>query len=494
MRKTVARATAFVLSGLLITGVFRAGFDTGSAGGSSVNAGAIRHVVIIMHGNRSFDSYFGTFPEADGIPMSGGRPSVCLPDPKTRHCVRPFHDRFDTNLGGPHGWRGAFQDYAGGRMSGFVASERAYLNSCKVYHWQVCSMRDTPPDVMGYHTGADIPNYWAYAKNFVLQDHLFASDSSWSLPNHLFLVSSWSARCGRLGVASSCYSAPLAPLASWAVGQVNPQAPQSPHYAWTDLTYLLHQAHVTWRYYVAEGNPPDCADGDLPCRQIQERVNTPGFWNPLPFFDTVRQDHQLGNIAPVSEFYRAARQGQLPAVSWVIPSEAVSEHPTEPVSAGESYVTDLINSVMLSANWAHTTIFLAWDDWGGFYDHVRPPAVDGLGLGFRVPGLVISPYARRGYIDHQTLSFDSYVKFIEDVFLGGKRLDPRTDGRPDPRPSVREVSPTLGDLRNDFDFSQSPLPPLLLSVRPATDLRSRSSQPAGHPFVWSPQWKRKTHP
>jgi phospholipase C len=125
---------------------------------------------------------------------------------------------------------------------------------------------------------------------------------------------------------------------------------------------------------------------------------------------------------------------------------------------------------MNSPNWPHSVIFLAWDDWGGFYDHVRPPAVDGLGYGIRVPGLVISPYAKKGYIDHQTLSFDAYLKFIEDDFLGGRRLDPKTDGRPDSRPLVRENAAVLGNLLSDFDFHQPPRVPLLLPVNPTTSL------------------------
>jgi phospholipase C len=125
---------------------------------------------------------------------------------------------------------------------------------------------------------------------------------------------------------------------------------------------------------------------------------------------------------------------------------------------------------MRSPDWSSTAIFLAWDDWGGFYDHVLPPRVDRNGYGFRVPAMVISPYSKRGYIDHQTLSFDAYVKFIENDFLGGQRLDPRTDGRPDPRPSVRENVPILGGLARDFDFTQSPLPPVLLPVHPHTTL------------------------
>src|SRR5439155_18244543 len=122
--------------------------------------------------------------------------------------------------------------------------------------------------------------------------------------------------------------------------------------------------------------------------------------------------------------------------------------------------------IMSGPDWASTAIFLTWDVLGGFYDHVVPPRVDENGYGLRVPGLVISPYAKRGYIDHQTLSFDAYAKFIEDDFLAGARLDPRTDGRPDPRPDVREQAAILGDLFADFDFTQTPRPPEPLPLRP----------------------------
>jgi phospholipase C len=141
------------------------------------------------------------------------------------------------------------------------------------------------------------------------------------------------------------------------------------------------------------------------------------------------------------------------------------------VSAGQSYVTSLINAVMSGPNWKDCAIFLAWDDWGGFYDHVVPVTVDQNGYGLRVPGLVISPYAKWGHVDHQVLSFDAYVKFIEDDFLGGQRLDPKTDGRPDPRPDVREDAEQLGDLRKDFDFDQPPRSPIPLPENPSTDLQ-----------------------
>lgn len=127
------------------------------------------------------------------------------------------------------------------------------------------------------------------------------------------------------------------------------------------------------------------------------------------------------------------------------------------------HVIAKFNALMKSPDWDSTAIFLSWDDWGGFYDHVVPPRVDQNGYGLRVPGIVISPYARKGFIDHQVLSHDAYVKFIEDDFLGGARIDPQTDGRPDPRPGVRENASQLGDLRRDFDFTQRARPPMTLA-------------------------------
>jgi phospholipase C len=168
-----------------------------------------------------------------------------------------------------------------------------------------------------------------------------------------------------------------------------------------------------------------------------------------------------------------------------------SEHPAAAISTGVAYVTDLINRIMRGPDWPSTAIFLAWDDWGGFYDHVPPPHVDQSGYGLRVPALVISPYARKGYIDHQTLSFDAYLKFIEDDFMGGQRLDPRTSGRPDPRPDVREDARVLGDLINDFDFAQKPRPPLLLPTHPKTDLLPpRPTPPASTAATPSPTPQR----
>jgi phospholipase C len=230
---------------------------------------------------------------------------------------------------------------------------------------------------------------------------------------------------------------------------------------------------VSWAYYVATGAEPDCRDDAADCVPHKQNARTPGIWNPLPRFTTVRQDQQLRNIQSTDRFLAAAKAGTLPAVSWVTPDQAHSEHPPARLSAGQAYVTSLVNAVMSGPDWASTAIFVSWDDWGGFADHVTPPRVDQNGYGLRVPGLVISPYAKAGYVDHQTLSHDAYAKLIEDLFLGGARLDPKTDGRPDPRPDVREADPRLGDLRNDFDFSQPPRPPMLLPQHPAPGPASR---------------------
>ena len=421
----------------------------------------IQHVVVIMQENRSFDSYFGTYPGADGIPMKNGAPTVCVNDPITKQCVKPYHNTQNLNHGGPHGASNAIADIDSGKMDGFIAQAEKGMGSCTNPDNPACS-GNGQTDVMGYHTAQEIPNYWTYANDFVLQDHMFEPDASWSLPAHLFMVSGWSAHCTKQGDPQSCVDNIQGPVTLQQANRYNAD------YAWTDLTYLLHKANVSWAYYVAPGTQPDCEDDAASCAPVKQTARTPGIWNPLPDFDTVKQDGQLSNVQSVNNFYSAAKNGSLPAVSWVTPDNQESEHPPALVSTGQSYVTGLINAIMQGPDWNSTAIFLAWDDWGGFYDHVVPPQVDQNGYGLRVPGLVISPYARQGYIDHQTLSFDAYLKFIEDDFLNGSRLDPNTDGRPDPRPDVRENASILGNLVNDFDFNQSPRKPVILSQQPTT--------------------------
>jgi phospholipase C len=427
----------------------------------------IKHIIIIMQENRSFDSYFGTFPAANGIPMRDGVPQVCVPDPTTKTCVKPYHDASDENMGGPHAAWSADRDIDGGKMDGFIGVLQGAKKTggCPT-DIPTCVVKGHERTVMGYHTGEELPNYWAYAKNFVLQDRMFEAMRSWSLPAHLYMVSEWAGSCGTPGDPNSCkpertYLSP-ADMPYDVLKKDDPRLPGRPDYPWTDLTYLLHAHGVSWAYYVMDGFEPDCENDQSSCKLKSQSARTPGIWNPLPHFDDVKQDGQLGNVKDMSLFFGDLRNGHLPAVVWLTPGNRYSEHPPGRVSTGQAYVTGVVNAVRRSPYWNSTAIFLSWDDWGGFYDHVAPPNVNFFGYGLRVPGLVISAYARKGFIDHQTLSNDAYVKFIEDDFLNGERLDPKTDGRPDPRATVAENAAQLGDLRADFDFAQSPRPPLVL--------------------------------
>jgi len=394
----------------------------------------IKHVIIITQENRSFDNYFGTFPGADGIPTGA---AACNPDPVNGGCQRPYVDHRDSNNNDPHGYGTTSADVNGGKMNGFLAeAERKLCGSRRPCH----------PDVMGYHVRSDLPNYWKYASQFVLSDHMFEASNSWSLPSHLFEVSGWAAHCTRQNIPSSCVAGRPVERA--------PYGPPTP-FAWTDITWLLHRHGVSWSYYLDHGPI--------------SKTNPAGVsihWNNLPGFTDVHKDGQLGSIRPLTVFMRQAKAGLLPHVSWVEPNFADSEHAPALLSRGQAFITRVINAVMRSPDWSSTAIFLSWDDWGGYYDNLRPPHVDALGYGIRVPFIIISPYAKQGFIDHDVLSSDAILKFIEDDFLNHQRLNPRTDGRRDPRPDVRESVPILGDLANAFDFTQPPRPPLILNPCP----------------------------
>jgi phospholipase C len=473
----------------LCIGLLMAAGATPGAGSSRVSAPGdlqkIQHIVIIMQENRSFDQYFGTYPGADGIPMANGTPTVCLPDPRPGvGCDMPYHTTAQINYGAAHDYNAYQADVNGGAMNGFASyacSPMGLVNpTCTAATPAPAPGQPVPTpaplDVMSYHTDAEIPNYWSYAGHYVLQDHMFAPSASYSAMTHLYMVSGWTGICPD-NFPMNCTNA---------VSNTNiindflppvPTAQPLPIYAWTDITWLLqhHQpSPVSWAYFIGDGTSTTCypspgaivTTSSTLCNPVslQPITGTPLIWNPLPLFTTVQQDNQISNVQPLANFASALRNGTpLPSVMWFVPDQLHSEHPPFAVADGQAYVTAVVNALMQSPIWSSTAIFISWDDWGGFYDHELPPHIDANGLGIRVPGLLISPYAKQGFIDHQTLSFDSYLKFIEDVFLGGQRIDPATDGRPDPRISVRENATQLGDLANDFDFSQTPAPPLILT-------------------------------
>ncbi|HEY5528862.1 MAG TPA: alkaline phosphatase family protein [Thermoleophilia bacterium] len=379
----------------------------------------IKHFVFIMQENRSFDSYFGTYPGANGIPAG-----VSVPSPKGP--VAPFHDPDDINRGGPHGWDNASADVNSGAMNGFV------VQSLKSYNGQKPPKGTVdygPTDVMGYHDYREIPNYWNYARLYTLQDNMFESVASYSLPAHLYMVAAQSG--GYVG----------------SKGQAKPAS-----YAFPEITELLGSGRIDWKYYVTSGTQPDTDDGHV-VGTLPQQLQDPHkytLWNPLPAFPQVANNPAQNNrLVDTSQFYQDAAAGTLPQVSWVIPSGAVSEHPPAGVEEGMAYVTGLVNAVMQSPDWDSTAIFVSWDDWGGFYDHVVPPSVDQAGLGIRVPGLVISPYARENYIDHTQLSFESWLKIVEERF-GVVPMTARDQG--------------ATDMLEAFDFTQAPRLPVLLSA------------------------------
>ena len=242
---------------------------------------------------------------------------------------------------------------------------------------------------MGYHTKHDIPNYWTYAKHFVLQDRMFESTASWSLPAHLYMVSGWSARCENHN-----------PFSCVGTGKIPPS--NNYIFAWTDLTYLLHKNGVSWRYYVVKGLEPDCEDDEtLSCVQHASRRRR----RHLEPASLVRHGRRTASSATSSRSPASTRRRRGHPAGRLV-DRAVEPRERAPVrrasAQGQSYVTSLINAVMRSPQWNSTAIFLAWDDWGGFYDHVVPP--DGRPARIRHPRArdVDQPVRQEGYIDHQT--------------------------------------------------------------------------------------------
>jgi len=383
----------------------------------------IEHFVFIMQENRSFDHYFGTYPGADAIPSGVG-----LLDPTDNTTVTPFHNTNFIDFDAPHDWSNAHADIDGGKMDGFM--KEAYTT----YALSVTPSKEPgydPKGVMAYHDYHEIPNYWNYARLYVLQDQMFESVAAYSLVSHLYMLAAQS------GGYYDSYN-----------------QPKPTQYDFPEITEFLASSNITWYYYVTSGNQTDNEGRAIGSAQAQaEEPDKYTLWNPLPAFPAVQNNPtQRVRLIDTAQFYADAANGNLPDVSWVCPAfdNPLSEHPglKGDIRSGMAYVTGLINAVMQGPEWNTTAIFLSWDDWGGFYDHVVPPKVDQYGYGIRVPGLVISPYAKENYIDHQTYSFDSWLRIIEERFGI-------------PHMTAREG--IASDMMNSFDFTQQPRAPILLS-------------------------------
>ena len=273
---------------------------------------------------------------------------------------------------------------------------------------------------MGYHTDQEIPNYWAYAEQYQLQDRMFAPSDSWTLPAHLYLVSAWSALCSDRTDVNTCESELDRP-ARWS----NDKEDAVPPYAWADITWLLDQGDIDWRYFVGR-------DSCLvpPCPSARTRTQTNPLFNPLPGFQTVHATDQLDKVAPHDEYFEAAAAGELPSVSWVVPAAAETEHPGAKlgnIATGQAWVTRVVNAVMEGPpeQWArHRDLRHV----GRLGRVLRPREADR-----DRPVRLRHPRARHRHqpvgrprhprSTHQTLSFDAYLKLVEDRFLNGRRLD-----------------------------------------------------------------------
>jgi phospholipase C len=267
----------------------------------------IDHLIFIVQENRSFDHYFGTYPGADGIPMRDGRPAVCAQDPVLGRCSVPYHSSNQYQHGGPHTTAASIGDIDGGRMDGFIRTLAG--SGAHNYDCADAGHRDDPacdaylgpqgqPDVMSYHTAKEIPNYWAYAHHFVLQDRMFGPSDSWTLPAHLYLVSGWSASCADPRRPMTCRS-DLDLAEEFALQRTRPD---EPIWGWTDITYLLHEAGVSWGYYVGDDTclAPPCGHGGKAGRKTVSQQM------PVPWFTTVRQNHQVGNVRTHNEYFHRA--------------------------------------------------------------------------------------------------------------------------------------------------------------------------------------------
>ena len=258
---------------------------------------------------------------------------------------------------------------------------------------------------MGYYNGSDIPYYWDYASRFVLMDNYFSSVMGPSLPNHLYSIAAQSG-----GIVDDVDQFCL------------------------NITVIMDEldSHgITWKYYYAGGNDSTLSS----------------FWNPLPSCSYAENPSRLSHIVNTGQFLSDVAENNLSSVSWVIPFGEESEHPPNNITTGEDYTVSLINAIMQSKYWSSTAIFLTWDDYGGWYDHVAPPQVDSFGYGFRVPCLIISPYAKEGFIDHTLADHTSILKFIETVWS---------------LPSLTSRDAAANNLFEAFDFSQPPRSPLVL--------------------------------
>jgi phospholipase C len=402
------------------------------------------HLVLVMKENRSFDQYFGTFPGANGATTAVTSDGTIVPLASTP-------DALPNDIG--HSPADFFRAYNGGLNNGFDRERGAFSSTGQ-------PLANSQMDQSG------IPNYWAYASRYGLADNMHSDFHGASYANNLYEVA---AQAGRYfepldfrsvwgiprgpGVANSPYWGCDTPR-STRVRMIDPTGAKSwryPCFGFRALPNILSENGVSWRMYSDETSRSfhhNALDGLLPVR------NDPGLW---------------ANVVPTHQFLDDVDAGTLPAVSWLILPQ--TEHPPMSTCMGENQTVQYVNEVMGSPLWDSTAIFVTWDEWGGFYDHVPPPQPDNISYGFRVPLLVISPWTKYGesadggHISHVFYSHASFIRFAENSWS---------------LPSLGAADDTANDYSDFFDFTQSPKAPLTLEQRTCQPLTKHQKWVVAH--------------
>lgn len=403
----------------------------------------IQHVIVVVQENHAYDNLFGTYcttqspacPEiGNGIP-----PGTCVPtDPSNPAgpCIRPysFPPNHVTNPDIAHTWLPSHVAYDGGKMDGFYPAE-GFTN-----------------EPFGHYNGSSLSTYWNLAQQYALDDNFFSSTLSYSLPNHWYLLA------GTAPLASEYYTFPQGGPGSGNKATLGVQVAYRDEANNTrTVADLLAQSTTSWKYY------------DFGLTTYDNALNNGSvfsYWNPLAAKAESYGAPFGSHFAGRNAFFADASSGNLPNVSWVIPDKNFSDHPPASLASGETWVSSIVSAVEQSADWNSSAVFVTWDDYGGFYDHVPPPQMDSNGLSFRVPLVVISPYTPEEAIPHEFGYFESLLKFIEWRFNLGSL-------------NTRDVSAPL-PLGN-FDFSAQPRPPFALSAACSYPCGVQSLPPPGAP-------------
>jgi len=374
----------------------------------------IQHIVIMVKENRSFDNYFGTFPGAAGATKGQTSSGQTVPLLHT-----PDHTLLDINHAGDAA-RVAVND---GKMNGFDQLQGA--------------IQDGQDIALSQLHESDIPNYWAYARTFTLDDHFFSTINGPSFPNHLVTVAGSSHNTDDNPILNTYHSWGCDAGQYTKVDTVDLQSGQhyysKPCFDLQTLPDEFQKAGISWKYY---------APGQYQSGYIWSALNSIKHIRYSPLWQS--------NVPDTSQFMKDVKAGTLPQVSWVVMNEGESEHPPHSSCAGENWTVRQLNALMQSPLWASTAVFLTWDDFGGFFDHLAPPKLNAIAYGPRVPTLVISPYARRHFIDHQTYDFASILRYVEDKYQ---------------LPSLGEYDQRAQSIAGSLDLNQPPIPPLTLHAR-----------------------------